>query len=94
MSNVCKGCQAPVKWITTTKGKNMIVDPKLVTIVTKGGSTYQGFIPHWATCPVADRFKNKPSPGIADMQWQCPKCRAWRLKGHDCPECGTSHGKE
>ncbi len=92
--NKCKGCNREIKWLKTTAGKKMPVDPQEVTIVTKAGSTYRGFIPHWATCPKAEQFKSKPTEGIKTMQWQCPKCGEYHLKAHSCPACGTSYGKE
>lgn len=56
---VCKGCGAKVYWIMTTQGKRMIVDRHRRTIVTPEGFTVQGYEPHWATCPEADRFKKR-----------------------------------
>lgn len=58
----CRGCKADIIWVKTKAGKAMPCDPKKVTIVTEEGETVQGYIPHWVSCPVANRFKeNKES---------------------------------
>ena len=36
--STCKGCGAPIDWITTTEGKYMPVDPEPVFIVEGDGS--------------------------------------------------------
>lgn len=68
----CGGCKAAIVWIRTIKGKPMICDPELVAgsgkpgelLVLENGviarnphSEIVGRVPHWATCPVADKFK-------------------------------------
>jgi hypothetical protein len=58
-TNVCRGCGVYIEWIKTAQGKWMPVEPKPITIVTKSGYTYSGYIPHWAVCPKADEFKNR-----------------------------------
>ena len=55
----CKGCKAEIGFIKTKQGKKMPVDPKKVTVVTKGGSVVTGYISHFATCPEAKQFRNK-----------------------------------
>jgi len=57
--SVCQGCGIYIEWIKTKAGKNMPVDPAGVTVITADGRTVRGFIPHWATCPKANQFKNK-----------------------------------
>ncbi len=67
----CKGCGAEIKWIRTSKGKSMPVDPELIdgndssTLVTESGQVFSnqdgtsgitGYRPHWASCPVAHKF--------------------------------------
>lgn len=54
---LCKGCGAPVYWITTQAGKGMIVDRKAAVVVAVTGIVYRGYPPHWATCPNAEDFK-------------------------------------
>lgn len=47
-----------IKFITTTKGAQTAINPgKKVTVITLTGETVTGFIPHWATCSGADRFR-------------------------------------
>ena len=43
----CTGCGVPILWFTTPKKKYIPID---------GG---EGFSPHWATCPKADKFRRK-----------------------------------
>lgn len=38
--STCKGCGAPIDWITTKAGKHMPVDPEPVFIVMGGGPDY------------------------------------------------------
>lgn len=38
--STCKGCGAPIDWITTTAGKHMPIDPEPVFIVLGGGPDY------------------------------------------------------
>ncbi len=94
MSDKCKGCGASIRWIKTTRGKSMPVDPEEVTIATRGGMTYRGFISHWATCSESEQFKaeGKSTPGMGSLQWQCLVCKQWYTKGHACRECGTMEG--
>lgn len=76
----CGGCKRPIVWIKTTAGKPMICDPELVRGSGKLGEILMldngvlvrnphhnqiGRVPHWATCPVADRFK-KPKENKTD----------------------------
>jgi hypothetical protein len=53
------GCGAPILWaeVRTTK-RNMPVDPDPNP---KGNLLINGerYMPHWATCPNADRFKRE-----------------------------------
>ena len=58
MEKICKKCKAEIRWIRTPKLKWMPVDPKEITIVTITGEVKKGYIPHWATCPNADEFRN------------------------------------
>ena len=49
----CSGCDAPIEWWSTPKGKKMPFD------VTES-ETGDVLLPHWDSCPVADRFRRKP----------------------------------
>ncbi len=53
---ICKGCGIYIEWVKTEKGKNMPVDPNEITIITDEGKMVKGRIPHWATCPKANKF--------------------------------------
>ena len=55
--SVCKGCGVYIEWIKTIADMDMPVDPAEVTVITEKGITVKGFIPHWATCPKAYKFK-------------------------------------
>ncbi len=57
--SICTGCGREIGWIKTVHGKDMPVDLRKVTIVTKEGETKRGFIPHWSTCEKANEFKKK-----------------------------------
>ena len=47
----CRGCGAPIVWITT-RGEVVSCE-----IVPGGEATDAGYRPHWATCPQAGQFK-------------------------------------
>lgn len=55
----CKGCNAEIVWIKTRNGKIMPCNAEKTTIVTEQGETIIGHIPHWATCPKSQNFKEK-----------------------------------
>jgi len=70
----CRGCQAPILWVRTAAGKAMPVDRALTTtsedrVVLYGddgarvtgppGASRTGHVPHFAACPVRDRFKQQ-----------------------------------
>lgn len=55
----CELCHAEIEWISTAGGKAMPVDPGRVTVVTSGGDTVTGQIPHWATCPRAEEARKR-----------------------------------
>jgi len=64
---ICDGCPARIYWITTPKGKRMPIDVyagegcEVPTPERPGRG-----VPHWATCPAADRFRKRPTkPGAA-----------------------------
>lgn len=54
----CKGCGREIQWIVTKKNnKAAPFDMQPHTITTPEGETHTGFISHFATCPVAQRFR-------------------------------------
>ena len=56
----CKGCGADIVWLETIAGRKMPVDPErktYVRITTIGAAVETGYVPHWGTCPEADKFK-------------------------------------
>lgn len=59
MMPTCKGCGREIEWVTTSAGAQMPVDPDPVTVVLKDGRVVRGQMPHWVTCPAADRFKKR-----------------------------------
>lgn len=58
----CRRCGANIEWIKTKNDKNMPVDPRLITIITKKGRIFKGYVPHWITCPHANKFRNQKKP--------------------------------
>lgn len=62
----CKGCGTEIKWIKTSEGRNMPLDAKpikvYITAIDGPNDTwclFDAFVPHWATCPDADKFRSK-----------------------------------
>lgn len=65
-SGTCKGCGRVILWVLTDKGKMMPLDPdpekRFVldhNAPDRVGGIYDTYMPHWATCPQAERFKKK-----------------------------------
>ena len=54
----CKGCGRPIVWVNTKNGRAMMCDDVKLTVVTDDGEVVTGRVPHWATCPAADKFKS------------------------------------
>jgi hypothetical protein len=48
----CRGCNAKIEWWSTPKGKKMPFDVRM----SDGQEVLES---HWATCPVADRFRSR-----------------------------------
>ena len=59
MASKCGSCGAAIKWIKTSKGRPMPVDPKPITVVTNEGHTVTGRQSHFASCPNADKHRKK-----------------------------------
>ena len=72
--STCKGCGKEIKWVKTSTGKNMPLDPKPVKMIQvkdrpvmddvqvesiKTGYSIDVYMPHWATCEKADQFKKE-----------------------------------
>lgn len=55
----CKGCGQEIIFITSKTGRHIPCDPKPMSLVSLAGDIVQGYMPHWANCPEADRFKKK-----------------------------------
>ena len=56
----CPACGEIIAFIETTKGAQMPINPdKKVTVITLLGQTVTGFIPHWAECKGASRFRKR-----------------------------------
>ena len=60
---ICQGCGADIVWLKTNKGKNMPVDASSYN----GEKLYEHgkHVPHWSTCPKADKFRKKDAEGKA-----------------------------
>lgn len=58
-------CGARVRWVVTAAtGKRMMVDAKpekrvILGTKTKKAHVVDTYMPHWATCPLADEFRKK-----------------------------------
>jgi len=48
----CSGCNAPIEWWNTPKGKKMPFDVRTTAGV-------EALEPHWGNCRVADRFRSR-----------------------------------
>lgn len=55
----CKKCNQAVAWIKMSSGKYMILEAKVLTVVTQDGKIVKGREPHWAHCPYANEFRKK-----------------------------------
>lgn len=94
MSNeTCKNCKKTIRNIRMRKGKPVPVDPEEVSIITRFGVTYKGFIPHLQTCTANEFSMKRATQGISMLQWQCGGCGDFLMQGHDCRKCGTSYQK-
>jgi len=61
-SSRCRSCGAPILWVTMESGKSMPVNPERLRVVLTnrdytGGTVITGHLPHWATCPHADKHR-------------------------------------
>ena len=59
----CKGCGAMVYWIRTRKGKLMPVDTRVDGGLEPMRDRDGRGLSHFATCPKADRFRNRRASG-------------------------------
>ncbi|MBC8420261.1 MAG: hypothetical protein H8E10_16875 [Desulfobacterales bacterium] len=58
----CKTCRAPLTWCETVNGKKMPLDAKPIKAiqVKEGiGEVIDVYLPHWATCPGADKHRKE-----------------------------------
>lgn len=55
---VCRSCGAPVVWLKTRKGKDMICEAKVTVIYTAEGDQVRGHEPHWSSCPDAMEWRS------------------------------------
>lgn len=69
----CKECRRPIRFVKTSAGKWLPVDPAFIEsatvgdkVVTKAGvvvtvesadKPLAGFVPHWATCSAPEKFR-------------------------------------
>jgi hypothetical protein len=70
-TKTCSGCGAEIVWFLTAAGKRMPADAKpekriIIVGETEGMPMCQvvdAYMPHWATCKAAERFKKiDPAP--------------------------------
>ena len=61
----CKGCGAKTRWVTMEGEGLMLVNspPEKRVVLTERGGVETGrvvslWVPHWATCPQADAFRD------------------------------------
>lgn len=56
----CKSCGATINFVSTNTGKYMPVEPGVKKLLVDG-DIVEGWEPHWANCPGADKHrKRKP----------------------------------
>lgn len=72
--DLCRGCRAQIRWVTTEAGKAMPVDLAVTTtqddrvvlygddgirIIGTPSASRTGHEPHWSTCPVQAQFRRQ-----------------------------------
>jgi hypothetical protein len=69
-ASTCRGCEAPIYWVVSPKGRNVPVD--------EDGTC------HFDTCPNADAFKRrtpyspKGEPAKSTQTYECKSCERYR----------------
>lgn len=61
-TRTCKSCGAEIVWVETIRGRPMPCNPEVITVMSAEGlqsKMVKGRIPHWATCPDADKWRKK-----------------------------------
>ena len=56
----CKGCGKEIKWVVMASGAKMPLDAKplqMIQVKEGIGESIPVYMPHWATCEKASRFK-------------------------------------
>jgi hypothetical protein len=95
----CKGCGAPIIWITTPEGKAHPVDAKPMKVYVKVREVLDGFedeevwklqdgfMTHFATCPKANEFRTPNKENPCDSCGLKTKAECVECRGHDkyCP---------
>lgn len=56
--SACRGCQAPILWVTTPTGRRIPLDPQPVLALVGQGHVL-GRVSHFATCPKANSFRRR-----------------------------------
>lgn len=82
--STCKGCGAPIDWITTTEGKYMPVDPEPVLIIE--GDGLDRFVTDEGAVLLGRRARpeeEKPGLEVAFVpHWKtCPEAARFRRRG-------------
>lgn len=60
----CRGCAAPVHFITSPDGKPQICDLDQIKVVTPSGEVVTGYRSHWASCPSPPERRAPGAPSI------------------------------
>lgn len=58
----CKACDREIRFLRTLDGKTIPLNhPPIRVFIVRDGRAIpvKGYLPHWSTCPHADRFKKK-----------------------------------
>ena len=58
-ASTCRSCGAEIVWVTTPAGKQMPLDPHVLTVVADGGETVRGRVSHFASCPNAAAHRKR-----------------------------------
>jgi hypothetical protein len=56
-SRPCRLCGAAILFLPTAAGRQMPVNAASTTVMDAQGHMHTGHVPHWSTCPHADKFR-------------------------------------
>lgn len=65
----CKTCEAWIRWVRSAKsGKPIPLNAPRVPFITERGLVIYGYVPHWATCPDADKHRRDAARGLSFIE--------------------------